>query len=562
MPKLDTIPTSQFPKDLREGQSFNPPLAESQIGGELLNILSKGLYTDPLDAIREYAQNSIDANAETVEIQVTGNSVFILDYGDGMDYNKLLQAREFAISQKDIMSNVGFRGIGIYSGFDLCNRLVIRTKTAGEEMEHILEFEFGEMRHKLDAARQDPNRPVIPLATLLHRHIAYHFAKSTRKGMAFTMIQLENLSDTHIARLSNLDEMRGYILRNLPVRFSSEFQYGKEIEKALQKNVEGYKSAKIILKIERSKSVTVEKPNIPDLESPRIGFVYDSNGKPMAYYWACLTSKSESLSSRGFPEFAGLVYKIKGFTIGDRNYLSSYFTRKQIYPWWTGEVYVISTEVIPTSARDDFEASPAKDALEAAVKYTLSGAQNKESLQKIALEAQASRRADQIIQNAPDRIKEVKEKVTEGSYDEFQAYSALDDILSDLQSQKGKASGDKRTLATRLITTAKNLQKQVKKEIDDQTPVSVRKRKGAKAATDVGLPIPIPSAESGAPKQLPILNLLQVITHSGWRMREEDVQIISAISDALADNIGINTDLYERLLEDIAARLGDLGEAK
>ena len=39
-------------------------LKPEDIGGELLPILSKGLYTDPLHAVREYVQNSVDADAQ------------------------------------------------------------------------------------------------------------------------------------------------------------------------------------------------------------------------------------------------------------------------------------------------------------------------------------------------------------------------------------------------------------------------------------------------------------------------------------------------------------------
>ncbi len=104
---------------LKIGETLAVPVGNEEIGGELLNILSKGLYTNPLDAIREYVQNSIDAYANEVEIQVTGNSVYVLDYGMGMNREQLLQAREFGVSTKSIEQNVGFRGIGIYSGFDL-----------------------------------------------------------------------------------------------------------------------------------------------------------------------------------------------------------------------------------------------------------------------------------------------------------------------------------------------------------------------------------------------------------------------------------------------------------
>jgi len=43
----------------------------------------------------------------------------------GMTFEELVKARRFGVSQKNSSEHVGFRGIGIYSGYDLCNRLLI-----------------------------------------------------------------------------------------------------------------------------------------------------------------------------------------------------------------------------------------------------------------------------------------------------------------------------------------------------------------------------------------------------------------------------------------------------
>src|SRR5712692_11367232 len=129
-----------------EGNSVEWPVQSDDIGGELLAILSKGLYPDPLDCIREYVQNSVDARAKNVTIKITGNSVIISDDGMGMAVGDLRQARQLGLSNKSQVENVGFRGIGIYSGFDICNRLLVTTKRVGEAKARILEFHFGEMK--------------------------------------------------------------------------------------------------------------------------------------------------------------------------------------------------------------------------------------------------------------------------------------------------------------------------------------------------------------------------------------------------------------------------------
>src|SRR5438309_80664 len=113
--------------DQHLGEAVPFPMDADRIGGNLLPILSKGLYTNPLHCMREYVQNAVDAGANEVTIQITGHSVIISDDGDGMSLEQLMDARDFAISGKDSDYNVGFRGIGIYSGFDLCNRLLVTT---------------------------------------------------------------------------------------------------------------------------------------------------------------------------------------------------------------------------------------------------------------------------------------------------------------------------------------------------------------------------------------------------------------------------------------------------
>jgi hypothetical protein len=580
-----------FLDQLKPGEATTVPISERGIGGELLNILSKGLYTNPLDAIREYVQNAIDANAEQVEIHVTGNSVHIFDYGDGMNRDELLQARDFGVSNKSILENVGFRGIGIYSGFDLCERLVIRTKTLADDNEHIMEFYFGDMRRKLDAARQSPERPVIPLTTLLEENTHYFYEKSPRPNKKFTYIQLEDLSDKHIHRLSDVNEVRNYILRTLPIRFNEKFPYAETVEKALSKYVSGYKSARVILRIEDEPTITVEKPNIPDLGPPVMGFIRDSNKRDIAYYWACLTSVSEAITSRKVgADFAGLAYKIKGFTVGDRTKLAVHFSRKQIYTWWTGEIYVIDTEVVPTSARDDFEAGPAKDALEAAVLEVLNGAKNKDSLQKIALDAQATRRADEIFQRHQARVENIEKKVMSGEFDRLNTYSELDKILEELKGQKGKVSDKQK--ANSLNHKVQSLQNRVKKLIEQPTPVSTIKRDAVKAAmtevestgqqdttADTSPDIPSEGSESKtehepqiepqpgpepkpSPKEPLSKNLLQIVEHSGWMVDENCKQVITLIGEAIADNLGVDTKIYIQLMSDIEERLANFSEVK
>src|SRR5207248_11166954 len=43
---------------------------DTDIGGEIISILTKGMYTDPKDALREYVQNGVDANSDKITIKI------------------------------------------------------------------------------------------------------------------------------------------------------------------------------------------------------------------------------------------------------------------------------------------------------------------------------------------------------------------------------------------------------------------------------------------------------------------------------------------------------------
>lgn len=91
------------------------------IGGELLPILTTGLYRDALDTLREYIQNSLDAKAKEIFLEIDSDQIVITDDGDGMSKDIARKAIRLGISDKNPINNVGFRGIGIYSSFNMCD---------------------------------------------------------------------------------------------------------------------------------------------------------------------------------------------------------------------------------------------------------------------------------------------------------------------------------------------------------------------------------------------------------------------------------------------------------
>ncbi len=120
-------------------------LSKFDIGAEIISILTKGMYQDPRDALREYIQNSVDANAKNINVKIRQNSIVVDDDGFGMSHKILRKALRIGVSDKKPGKDVGFMGIGIYSAYHLCDTLIIYSK-ATDNLPCRLQMDFKGMK--------------------------------------------------------------------------------------------------------------------------------------------------------------------------------------------------------------------------------------------------------------------------------------------------------------------------------------------------------------------------------------------------------------------------------
>jgi len=548
------IPASNI---LRDGEFSQVDVKDADIGGELLPILSKGLYTFPLHCIREYAQNAIDAHASQIRIKITSSAVIIHDDGRGMDYGELVNARRFGVSAKDIEFFVGFRGIGIYSSFDLCNRLLITTKKAGGLKAYVLEFDFGAMKSKLamDKQADPPNHTALTELLTKYSRLSQESELPERH---YTTVELEDISGTHIKQLSDRDELRKYILRNLPVDFSAKFVHRDEINARLGKEVPGYKAVKIVLESDTSPRETIAKPAIPYLGEPIMDSIKNSDGEKIAFYWGCLREPSDAAGvPRGripdeFSDYRGFVYKVKGFTVGDNARLSSVFKKGNsgLYWWYTGEIFVINPGVLPNTARDDFETNAARRALEKGVH---------DALKRLEAKAGAYQEQSRALDRFKDRAKDLdrlERSINDGAYNDLETYSELDDAITELRSQKGKLPDDQRSWGQELIKRADRLKILVSRGIDSPQGTPKTRREAARRQAAEGrvqstfLPTSQPAVEG------PVLkSLAQFVEGAGWALADDCARLINILDRSLADVLGSGSDHHQKVMADIEAKL-------
>ena len=345
------------------------------IGGEIISILTKGMYPDPKDALREYIQNGVDAGAKNINLKVRQDSIVVEDTGKGMNHDVMRKAVRVGISEKNPTKNVGFMGIGIYSSFHLCDKLTIYSR-GSENIPNRLEMDFGGMRATLveqQEKRLSENTQadeLIGLQTLLEQ-----FINITENGQVSdkefpdegTRVELTGLETEFYSALSNFGEVAEYLRSVIPLHFDKDnFTYAELIENKISEICKEHKQKFEIINLNlqiNSQKETLYRPyqdksfysweKIPPLEPI---FHTIQNGEFFGVAWGCLNTyrkKVENKSLRGF------ILKKQGFSIGNRASMVKYFPRgNTFFDRYSGEIIIVNPNLIPNASRTELEYSP------------------------------------------------------------------------------------------------------------------------------------------------------------------------------------------------------------
>jgi hypothetical protein len=216
-------------------------LKKSDIGGEIISILTKGMYADPRDALREYVQNGVDAGAKNIYVKIRKNNIVIEDDGSGMTKEIMRRAVRLGISDKNPKKHVGFMGIGIYSAFHLCDKLTIYSKVQ-DQRPNYLTFGFKDMRDILEQQRDARfnnainDNELIALQELLEQHIELNTIDESEYPKNGTRVELIGLEPDFFKTLSKFEEVSTYLEQTIPLHFDPKFRWGQLIEEKINES--------------------------------------------------------------------------------------------------------------------------------------------------------------------------------------------------------------------------------------------------------------------------------------------------------------------------------------
>lgn len=350
-------------------------MAEPVAGKFLLEILTKGMYSNPMHVYREYIQNSTDSIDKAVEggvlsaseaaihIQIdrAKRSITIHDNGCGISAEK---ARETLLnighSEKNGIDERGFRGIGRLAGLAYAEEVQFITSAYGEPVKTVMICDCVKMQRLLQKTNTETTdvmgtfKAISDFAEPKPEDISEHYFEVKMIGVP---------GDSGLLEESNVWR---YLSETAPVDFNSQqFSQAQKIRDYFEergcpitcyKILRGSRKLPIYKPYSRTLSTgkqvkTKNKDYVRDVE-----FVYAeaSDGQPLYIGWLALTDFSGIISDKSVQ---GIRFRKGNILVGNNTTFVKYFPSEghNANRMFAGEIHALHTDLIPNSQRDDFE---------------------------------------------------------------------------------------------------------------------------------------------------------------------------------------------------------------
>jgi hypothetical protein len=546
-------------------------LNKFDIGAEVISILTRGMYPDPMDTLREYIQNAVDAKAENVHLKIRQNSVTVDDDGTGMDYQTLRNAIRVGVSDKNPKTNVGFMGIGIYSSFHLCDKLIIYSSDY-KKLPCKLEMNFRGMRDLLSEQKelrfenQISSNKLTDLQTLLEKYI-FLTEEGELKPSDFpsqgTRVELIGLEPVFYSLLSEFDDstnsfnVSNYLRDVVPLHFDKEnFEWGELIEKRITEICQQHDAKFELLNIKLQVNNAIEHLYRPYKNSD---FKNNEPQEPLfqqlkkdniflGVAWGCLNSTRDKVSNK---ELRGFLIKKQGFAIGKRENLAKYFRQSTHFDRYIGEVVLVHPEILPNSSRSDLEYSNLRTIFyeklaEVADKYN-----------QHSREFQEYSKGDELIDEFAAKLKEINTKFNPFEEDTEKLVKIivkLKEIFDtiDRRIKRKSIRESRRQDAESVRTTAKQLERNTQNRLNEL--VKKRRRKSTKSESkksQVDIAKDLSAIDTKPVETKNYENLVELLEDLDFPLTEELKNILFLIDEKFIQAVADSRLKYYELLNEL-----------
>ena len=339
------------------------------VGRQILDIVTSGMYNDPLMVYREYVQNAADAidtavsegllkqNTGQIDVRVDGKQrcVMITDNGTGMTHKDALNTLcSIGVSSKDQANSRGFRGIGRLGALAYCRTLKFETRASGARRITVIQWDAERLREALSSGECASS-----LQETIGACVKVNMRPVVDEPEHFFRVTMVGITSFYRDELMTLESIRRYLSQVAPVAHDPcVFSFGEHVRGHVSE-IPGYRTYVVNLNGEQ-----VYRPHRDDVDvsGSRQDMITDvqlfdlrgAEGKTVGRGWfaqtQCLASLPPRVAMRGLRVFQGNIQ------VGDERFLVDAFAEPRFASWHIGEIH-LSYDLKTNARRDDFEQS-------------------------------------------------------------------------------------------------------------------------------------------------------------------------------------------------------------
>jgi len=337
-----------------------------QAGMYLLETLTAGMYNEPLSIYREYIQNAVDSFDIVRKAKRRGPQLIKIDL-DPFERQISISDNAFGIpssNAEEILSRIGgsekrkekfrgFRGIGRLGGLAFCGKAVFRTKSFGETVESVQEWDCKKLRSLL----AETDREEMSLRDLFDETTVFMQNNSKKPSGSYFKIELLDVSSfrNHILDIRQIEK---YLQSVAPVPFDPEnFGYADEIKTFFKNNIPNYTEIAIKLNgkqiFKPYKNAVKSTIKVNDIIDKIEYFNIETNDEIIASGWYGKRKKLIGAINRS-EAVSGIRVRDGNIMIGDEHLLDNCFRETRFNSYVLGEIHINTSKLLPNSRRDDF----------------------------------------------------------------------------------------------------------------------------------------------------------------------------------------------------------------
>ncbi len=404
-------------------------MSEPVAGKFLLEILTKGMYSNPLHVYREYIQNSVDSidkaviagiltQAEAIiriQVNESKRKIIVRDNGQGISAEiAQVKLMDIGASDKNGVSERGFRGIGRLAGLAYAEEVRFVTSAINESVKTVMICDCVRLQQLLQKSNNETKdlmetfKAITRFEVLPEDPLEHYFE-----------VQMTGVPEE--SGLLNEKAVFSYLAETAPIDFDGQkFTQAKKIREYFEKNGAPITCYKIL---NVSRKLPVYKKYSRALSTGKIArtknndyvrdveFVYQvaSDGSPLYIGWLAITDFSGIISDESVQ---GIRFRKGNILVGDSRTFTKFFPSEghNANRMFAGEIHALHKDLIPNSQRDDFEPNEIYNEMNQALRIW-AGSLNKKYRRGTSVATSALRKLNEL--NAEQ--KELEEKINGGA---------------------------------------------------------------------------------------------------------------------------------------------------